>query len=331
MATSGSWGVSGWASAYRERIGWGLQTFARPDDPAPGKRVVAAGRLAEELGLDAFFIGDHPARTSEPWLHLAAVAVQTERIMLGSVVTCVLYRHPVMTARLASDLDHLSNGRAMLGLGIGWDVPEFGELGLAYPPTRERQAALDEALAMIDGVWGDEPYSFRGEHYEIANAHILPPLQRPRLPLMIAGAGERVSLRQVARFADACNFGPSPQIGGIVTPEDVRRKLAVLSRHCEEVGRPYEQVLRTYFTSWLMLAETEAAADRKLRRYYPDGLSEAQKQSRVVGTPEQAARHYQGLVDAGVQYFVVQVQDAADVETFRLLAEGVAPLVRAGV
>jgi alkanesulfonate monooxygenase SsuD/methylene tetrahydromethanopterin reductase-like flavin-dependent oxidoreductase (luciferase family) len=234
-----------------------------------------------------------------------------------------------MTARLAADLDQLSDGRTMLGLGIGWDVPEFGELGLKYPPTRERQAALEESIAIIEGVWGERPFSYRGRHYEIANAHITPPpVQRPRMPLMIAGAGERVTLRQVARFADACNFGPSPQIGGVVTPDDVRHKFDVLRRHCDDLGRPYEEILRTHFTPWLMLAETDADATRKMHRYYPEGLTELQKLTRVIGTPKQAVAHYQALADAGVQYFVIQVLDAADAETFRLLASEVLPHVR---
>jgi alkanesulfonate monooxygenase SsuD/methylene tetrahydromethanopterin reductase-like flavin-dependent oxidoreductase (luciferase family) len=317
-----------WVVARRDRITFGLQAFARPDDPEPSRRVVEAGLLADRLGLDAFYIGDHPAHATECWMHLAAIAVQTERVILGSVVNCVLYRHPVMLARQAADLDHLARGRTLLGLGIGWDVPEFGELGLRYPPARERQQALEEALAIFDGVWGDEPFSFRGDHYEIANARVTPrPLQQPRPPLLIAGAGERVTLRQVAEYADACNFGPSPQIGGVVTPDDARHKYAVLRRHCERLGRPYDDILRSWFTPWLMLSDTEAGARRKLRHYYPDGLTEQQKLTRVFGTPDQVVAHYQALVDAGVQHIVVQVLDAADSETFELLAREVAPRV----
>jgi alkanesulfonate monooxygenase SsuD/methylene tetrahydromethanopterin reductase-like flavin-dependent oxidoreductase (luciferase family) len=320
-----------WVEARRDRITFGLQVFARPDDPQPHRRIVRAGLLAEELGLDAFYIGDHPAQAPECWLHLAAVAVQTERIVLGSVVNCVLYRHPVMMARLAADLDHLSGGRLMLGLGIGWVESEFAELGQRYPSTPERQAALEEAIAIIEGVWGEErtePFSFSGEHYEVSNARITPrPLQQPRPPLLIAGAGERVSLRQVAQYADASNFGPSPQIGGVLTPEDVRHKFAVLRRHCQRLGRPYDDILRTWFTPHLILAETRAAAQAKMRRHYPNGLTEIQQRTRVIGTPDDASAHYQALADAGVQHVVVQSLDAGDEETFELLAREVAPNV----
>lgn len=320
-----------WVVERRERVTFGVQAFARPNDPRSSEHILTAGRLVDALGLDAFYIGDHPAHAPEVWMHLAALAVTTERVRLGSVVNCVLYRHPVMTARQAADLDRLCGGRSMLGLGIGWDVPEFGELGMPYPSTPERQAALEEALEIIAGVWGDEPFSFDGQHYQVTNARITPPpAEQPHPPLMIAGAGERVTLRQVARFADACNFGPSAQIGGVRTPDDVRRKFAVLERHCQDVGRRYEDVLRTHFTPWLMIAETESAAQEKLAHYYPEGLTDDQQFSRIYGSPDQVAEYYRSMIDAGVQHFVCQSLDASDTETFRLLAEEVVPRVVGG-
>ncbi len=320
-----------WVTERRDRVTFGLQAFAHVNDRRPGQSVIAAGQLADRLGLDAFYIGDHPAKTTDPWPHLAALAVTTERIWLGSVVNCILYRNPVVLARLASDLDHLSGGRSMLGIGIGWDAPEFAALGIEYPGTPVRQEMLAETVEIIDGVWGSEPFTYTGQHYQVENARIVPPpVQQPRPPLMIAGAGERVTLRQVARYADACNFGPSPQIGGVGTPDDVRRKFDVLRQHCKEVGREYDSILRTHFTPWLMVAETEDAAKEKLRRYYPDGLTEQQRSTRIHGSPKQVAEYYQTLVDAGVQHFVVQSLDANDHETFQLLAERVVPLVQAG-
>jgi len=320
-----------WVIERRERVTFGVQAFARPDDPEPGKRVIAAGQLVDQLRLDAFYIGDHPAQQTEVWMHLAALAVTTERVRLGSVVNCSLYRHPVMTARQAADLDHLCNGRTLLGLGIGWVADEFGQLGMPYPPTPERHAALVEALEIIAGVWGDEPFSYQGDHYQVTNARITPaPTEEPHPPLMIAGAGERVTFRQVARYADACNFGPSPQIGGVRTADDMRRKFAVLKQRCEEIGRPFENILRTHFTPWLMIAETEQRAQEKLAHYYPDGLTEDQRYSRINGDPDQVAAYYREMVDAGVQHFVCQSLDAADTETYRLLAEEVVPRVTGG-
>jgi alkanesulfonate monooxygenase SsuD/methylene tetrahydromethanopterin reductase-like flavin-dependent oxidoreductase (luciferase family) len=318
--------VHPWVADRRARVTFGLQVFARQDDPEPSRRVIEAGQLADRLGLDAFYLGDHPARATECWMHLAVIAATTERVWLGSVVNCLGYRYPLLIARQAADLDHLARGRTVLGLGIGWDAAEFAQLGLQYPSTRSRQEALDEAVAIIEGVWGDDPFTFEGRHYAVHGARVTPaPLQQPRPPLLIAGAGEKVTLRQVARYGDACNFGASPQIGGVRTVDDVRHKFDVLRRHCEDLGRPYDDILRTHFTAWLMIAGTDDEAEAKLRRYYPDGLTEDQRHSRVIGTPEQVAAYYQKLADAGVQHFVCQSLDAGDEETFHLLATEVAP------
>ena len=111
------------------------------------------------------------------------------------------------------------------------------------------------------------------------------------------------------------------------TTDEVRHKNAVLDLQCQEVGRDPRSVLRTHFTSWLMLAPTESAARAKLAHYYPEGLNEEQQFSRVVGTPAQVASYYQALINAGMEYFVVQILDAADIETIELLAREVMPRV----
>ena len=142
-------------------MSFALQVFPIDTPVDPAAHLLAAGRLAEDLGFDAFFVGDHPAWALDPWLHLAALAVTTERIGLGVNVCCALYRHPVLTARLAADLDNLSGGRLILGLGNGWDANEFANLGLPFLPARERQAALAEAIEIIRGVWGEDPSALK--------------------------------------------------------------------------------------------------------------------------------------------------------------------------
>lgn len=322
-------GTHPWVRAFRDRIGWGVQAVPRGDDPDPARTLLATGHLAESLGYDGFFIGDHPAYMPEAWLHLGALAVRSERIRLGSVVLCAGYRQPVVTARLISDLDNLSNGRAILGLGHGWNAGEFAQLGLPFPSVPERQAALAETIEIVRGVWGAEPFTLRGTYHQTENARITPsPRQEGGPPLILAGAGERTALRLVARFADACNFGPGHATGLARTPAEVRHKNDVLDRYCRDAGRAPDSIMRTHFTSWLMLAPTEEAAQTKLARYYPDGLNEEQRISRVVAAPERAIEYYQGLVHAGMQYFVIQTQDAADVETIEILAREVMPYVR---
>lgn len=319
-----------WVESFRSRVGWGLQAFALPEDPTPAPSILAAGRAADALGLDAFFIGDHPAYAPDAWLHLGVLAVQTSTIRLGSVVLCAGYRPPVLNARLAADLDNLSGGRVILGLGHGWNAKEFAQLGLPYPSVPERQEALEEAVQIIRGVWGPQPFTFHGKHHHTVEEQVTPPpMQLPGPPLILAGSGEKRALRLVAKYADACNFGSGHATGLVRTVDDVRRKNEILDDYCRDEGRDPRAVLRSHFTSWLMLAPTEAEAIAKRDRYYPNGLNEEQQYSRVVGTPEQVAAYYQGLVDAGLQYFVVQILDAADLETVELLANELVPRVSA--
>ena len=131
-------------------------------------------------------------------------------------MTCIYYRHPVMLARMAADVDRMSQGRLILGLGAGDFEPEFAQMGLDFPPIQTRQQALEEVIQLLRGMWGEAPFSFSGAHFKVQDAHIKPgPAQQPRVPVLIAGAGERVTLRQVAEFADASNFGPNPHTGNV--------------------------------------------------------------------------------------------------------------------
>lgn len=320
--------VHPWVRQFRDRVGWGLQAFALPTEPHPASSILEAGRLADALHFDAFFIGDHPAYAPDSWLHLGILATQTEHIRLGSVVLCAGYRPPVLTARLAADLDNHSGGRLILGLGHGWNGAEFAQLGLPFLSVPDRQKSLAEAIQIIRGVWGPEPFTFRGTFHSTVNGWVQPPpRQQPAPPLLLAGAGERTALRLVAQFADACNFGAGHSTGLARTVDAVRHKNTLLDRYCLDAGRDPRGVLRTHFTSWLMLAPTAAEARAKRDRYYPDGLNEEQQFSRVIGTPREVATYYQGLVDAGMHYFVVQTLDATDVETIELLAREVIPRV----
>lgn len=321
-------GVHPWVASQRARVGWGLQAFAAADDPTPITSILEAGRLAAELELDGFFVGDHPAYAPDPWPIMAVLAAETEQIQLGSVVLCASYRPPVVTARLAADLDNLSQGRFILGLGHGWNRQEFAQLDLPFRDVPSRQRALEEAIQIIQGVWTDEPFSFQGEFHSTVNERIWPPpKQVPGPPLLLAGSGERAALRLVARYADACNFGAGHSTGLVRSAKEIERKNEVLSAYCRDEGRDPSSILRTHFTSWLMIGPTVDAALRKRDHYYPQGLNEEQLYSRVVGSPESVAEYYQGLVDAGMQYFVVQTLDARDRETIELLALEVMPRV----
>jgi alkanesulfonate monooxygenase SsuD/methylene tetrahydromethanopterin reductase-like flavin-dependent oxidoreductase (luciferase family) len=332
-----------WVAKADDGVRFGIQVAAHKrrtaqlevtlhDDPMAV--LMEAGQLIERLGYDGLFLHDHPSFSPDPWVGLAALAAVTERVDLGSVVFCVPYRHPAYVARLATDLDHLSHGRLMLGLGIGWAEPEFHAMQIPFESVGKRQRALEEAVEIITGLWQGEDFHYEGKHYAVPALQLLPrPAQSPRPPIMIAGGGERTTLRQVAQYADASNFGDlaSPEspferdFGG--NTEAMRARLEVLRRHCEEVGRPYDEVLRTHFVSWLMVAPTEREVHAKVERYF-DNVRSPFARGVVAGTPAQLVEYYQARKEAGMQYFVIQHLDGADHETLELFAQEVIPQVR---
>ncbi|MDQ3780018.1 MAG: LLM class flavin-dependent oxidoreductase [Chloroflexota bacterium] len=323
-----------WVAAADRGIRYGVQVVIGQSSLG---ELLETGKRIDDLGYDGLFIFDHPSIQSDPWLCLAALAGVTERVRLGSIVNCVPYRPPVHLARMAADLDNFSQGRLVLGLGIGWLKPEFRALGVPFAPAPERYRALREALAIIPGVWGSEPFSYAGEIYQIDAVQIEPPpLQQPRPPILIGGNGENVTLRLVAEHADACNISElqdrgngQERVGGA---ETIKHKLDVLRRHCETAGRPEDEVLRSHFTLKLIMAPTEAALAEKMTRLAAVRSSSpatrrAQPSAFVTGTPPIVVAHYQALVDVGIQYFVIQI-DANDQETLELFASEVMPRIQ---
>ena len=158
-----------WVASRKGSVGFALQAVAARSAGDRGAALIRAGLRAELHGYDAFFLGDHPAWAPDGWLHLAVIASQTSRIRLGQMVAAAPYRNPLVTARLQSDLDRLSAGRSVLGLGIGWNAADYGlgttefdRMGLPFPAVPARQAALEEAIAIIRGAWGNEPFSMNG-------------------------------------------------------------------------------------------------------------------------------------------------------------------------
>ena len=187
---------------------------------------------AEELGFDAYWANDHPLRSMDCWTQLAALATVTTRLRLIALVSCVYYRSPALIARQAADVDRISGGRLVLGLGTGDDAAEFGQLGLRFPAAPERLAALAEAAGIIRGMWAG-PVTHAGPHFQVTDAHVRPgPVQQPGVPVLIGGGGERTTLRLVARYADVSNFGPHEWTGGAYDLAAVRRKYEVLRGYC---------------------------------------------------------------------------------------------------
>lgn len=323
-----------WVAAADHGTRWAIQLVLGDDGLTT---IRERARLVEDLGFDGFFVFDHPALQADNWLCLSAVSSVTSRVRLGSMVNCVTYRHPGMVARYAADLDTLSDGRLVLGLGIGWLKPEFEAFDLEFAPPAVRYAQLEEALEIIPGAWGDEKFTFHGEQWTVNNLRIAPPpVQRPRPPIVIGGSGEQKTLALVARYADACNVNEvenTPEgMKNTAGPEGVRRKLDALRRHCDAIGRDPDEILRTHFTIKLVIGRTDADAHRKLQEILAlpstsPGTRRSHPSAFVVGSPETVAAHYRAILATGIQYFVVQV-DSCEEETLELLAREVAPRVQ---
>ena len=209
-------------------------------DAGIGPGVTDLARRAEAIGvrtlsfMDHFFQMDWMAPASDPMLEgytaLGFVAGRTEQLRLRLLVTGVTYRHPGVLAKTIATLDVLSGGRAELGIGAAWYEREHVGLGVPFPPTAERFERLEETLDICLQMWGPNDGAFDGKHYQLTETLCRPaPLSSPKPRILIGGSGERKTLRLVARYADASNL-----FGG---PDEIAPKLAVLRRHCDEVGR----------------------------------------------------------------------------------------------
>ncbi|HEY8446879.1 MAG TPA: LLM class flavin-dependent oxidoreductase [Thermomicrobiales bacterium] len=313
--------VHPWVAEGQRRIRFAISIFPQPADWRHFIRLV---QQMEEWGYDGYYSYDHPTAHADCWTALAALAATTERIRLGTMVDCIYYRSPYLLARQAADIDRLSGGRLVLGIGIGDWPHEFAQMGLTYPPVAVRQRGLEETIRILRGLWSGQPFSFSGEQWSAStDGSFLGPVQQPHVPIILAGGGEKVTLRQVARFADASNMGAHETIGSAVTESDIARKFGKLREYCEELGRPFDSVLRSHFTMPLIVDETREKLERKLASMDQPTLERCGP-ALFAGTPEETIAFYRSLVDAGFQYFILNILDG-DEGTIELVAKEVMP------
>ena len=230
-----------------------VTNFSWRDGPLAG-RLADIARIADDGGLYGVWVADHllqadpygarPGETEmlEAYTTLGYLAACTSRVRLGTLVTAVTFRPPALLVKAVTTLDVLSGGRALFGIGAGYEAAEAAAMGLPLPPIRERFERLEETLKIALQLWAGDPAAIVGEHYRLdAPVHSPAPISRP--PILIGGTGERRTLPLVARYADACNVFDIPDGGATV-----RRKLEVLARLCDEVGRPYAEIEKTLST-----------------------------------------------------------------------------------
>jgi F420-dependent oxidoreductase-like protein len=237
------------------RISLNITDFSWPGGPtALGPSLERIAHGADAGGLDTVWLSDHliqaaPGSTPdsemlEAYTALGFLAGRTRRVRLGTMVSAATYRPPAVLIKAVTTLDVLSGGRAWLGIGAGYQQEEAQALGLPLPPVAERFERLEETLRLALQMWSGDPSPFHGRHYTLERpVHSPRPITRPHPLILIGGAGERKTLRLVARYGDACNLFDIPDGGATV-----RHKLEVLARHCEELGRPYEDIEKTLST-----------------------------------------------------------------------------------
>jgi F420-dependent oxidoreductase-like protein len=232
------------------QIGLQIPDFTNPGGPARlGADLATVGRTADDAGFEFIAVMDHffqigvigpPDRAMlEAYTTLGYLAACTSRAKLLTLVTGTVYRQPGILAKIVTTLDVLSGGRAWLGIGAAWNEEESRGLGIPFPPVAERFERLEETLQICLQMWRGDESPYHGAHYQLERPINSPQaLSSPHPPILIGGSGERKTLRLVARYAQACNLFPGPELA---------RKLDVLRAHCDAEGRDYDDITKTCY------------------------------------------------------------------------------------
>lgn len=289
------------------RIGLQVPSFTWPGGPAQIRaRLAEIGQTADQAGFSSLWVMDHffqirgLGEPEEPMLEghstLSYLAGVTQKVHLGTLVTGVVYRYPGILVKTATTLDVLSGGRAYFGIGAAWFEREANGLGVPFPPLKERFERLEETLQIAKQMWSGEVARYTGKHYHLDETLSSPhPLSKPHPPILIGGMGEKKTLRLVAQYADACNLFARAGI------DVLHHKLEVLRRHCEDVGRPYEDIERT------VLGTVNLA---------PDGMS-ASEMVEMCGD----------LAEIGIQHLIVNMPNVHEIKPIEAIGREVIPAV----
>lgn len=298
-----------------------------PQQHTSWPELVDVARLIDRCGFDSLWVIDHqlPAAAAsmagsqfDAWTVLAAFAQATSDVTIGTLVACNGFRHPALLAKIVTTVDHISGGRAALGIGAGWFEQEHRVFGWPFPSARERLDRLDEALTVILRVWSEERPQYSGRYYSLdfadpgraadgtpvspADAPAIGPmpLQQPHPPVIVGGGGERRTLRIVARHADEWNIAGTPGL--------IARKAEVLAAHCADVGRDPATIARSSYAQ-VIIDDSRARVDALLeRRAAMTGTTvEAVREQVLAGSPQDILERLAEYAAVGVGRFMLQV------------------------
>jgi len=284
-------------------FGLHLPNYTFPDTP-PEKlfdRVVEQARTAEDSGFALVTVMDHLFQIGgmgspedemlEAYSVLSALARETSRVRLGTLVTGVTYRNPAFLVKTVTTLDVISGGRAILGLGAAWNDDEHKAFGYEFPPVKERMDRLDDALAIAKGMFSGDRFSYEGRYSKVDDIILSPrPIQPGGPKILVGGGGEQRTLRIAAKYADMTHWFPMGK-------ENLERKTEVLAGYCKEIGRDPSEIERT------MSAPVVVVADKAEGDAFLEHIPEERRPYLVVGTPEQCVDGMQTYIDAGFTGF----------------------------
>ena len=281
--------------------------------------------IADKLGFGWIWLNDHFCQFMAPGLDhpegltaLTAVAARTQRARVGMLVFCNGYRNPAYLTKALTTIDHVSDGRLEIGIGAGWFEREHRAYGMEFSPTPVRLQKLEETLQIMNLMFTEEVSSFSGRYHSIDRATNNPrPLQKPRPPITIAGGGEKVLLRLVARYADRWNIYPE-------SPAEFEHKLKVLKDHCAAIGRDF-RTLEISEHVLVCVAPTEAALHERWAEDSRHPMIAAARPRTVIGTPAQVIAQLRERAARGVQMAIVWFTDFGRPQTLELFARDVMP------
>ncbi len=293
---------------------------------------------AEHYGFDSFYVMDHLMQIPginpredpilEGWVTIAALASTTQKMKLSTLVTCNTFRNPALLAKMGATVDNISNGRLIMAIGAGWYELEHQAYGFPIGTMKERFQRLRETLQILKRMWTEDKASFEGKYYQIKNAVCNPkPIQKPHPMIMVGGDGEKVTLKIVAQYADACN------VFGGADLDRVDRKLSALKQHCQVVGRDYNSIFKTGLAR-VIIGRHDADVKTRINKYVPQhttvgatGVTRLEDRLKrfVIGTPEKCTETIRRIFDLGLDYLIVSFPDSHNLETIKLFGEGVLP------
>jgi len=317
------------------RLGYQIPNFTYPEGGPAGifPQVVEQAKAAEAAGFDRVFLMDHFYQLPgigdphDPMLEcytmLGALAQHTSKVRLSALVTGNTYRNPAVLAKTVTTLDHVSGGRATLGIGSGWFEMEHDAFGIPFNTFTERFEKLEEALNIILPMLKDERPTVSGKHYQVTDA-INQPAPLSKIPVMIGGSGEKKTLRMVAQYADESNLTCST--------EEIPRKLDALAAHCERLGRDRSEIKVTKLVM-MAIAPTHEESVKSMADYialhgWPAEVLELVKPQLIHGDPDSVGEQVQEMIDAGLDGVTLNLATVGhNTDMIALAADTLSPLV----